>query len=152
MSFTIHELTPDECRTVLGRNNLARLACSKDDQPYIVPILCYFDADGDALYSIAAAGQKIAWMRENPKVSVEVSEIGDRYHWTSVVAFGRYEELTDSVADADLRRRAHELFDQRHEWWFPAMQKPDPNDTARTVVYRIRIDEMTGRRASRDRE
>jgi hypothetical protein len=151
MSITIHELTGDECRTALARTSLARLACAHADQPYIVPILCYFDADGDCLYSVAAAGQKIAWMRANPKVCVEVSEIGDRYHWTTVVAFGRYEELTDSVADDHLRRRAHELFEQRHEWWFPAMRKPEPGGAAQAVVYRIRIDRLTGRRASRGR-
>jgi nitroimidazol reductase NimA-like FMN-containing flavoprotein (pyridoxamine 5'-phosphate oxidase superfamily) len=152
MSITIQVLSGDECRAVLGRTSLARLACARDNQPYVVPILCYFDAEGDALYSVAAAGQKIEWMRENPKVSVEVSEITDRYHWTTVVAFGRFEELTESVADDHLRRRAHELFDQRHEWWFPGMQKPEPGAAAQTVVYRIRIDELSGRRASRARE
>lgn len=152
MSITIQVLSGDECRTVLGRTSLARLACAKDNQPYIVPILCYFDAEGDALYSVAAAGRKIEWMRANPKVAVEVSEITDRYHWVTVVAFGRFEELTESVADDHLRRRAHELFDQRHEWWLPGMQKPAPDAPAQTVVYRIRIDELSGRRASRARE
>ena len=148
--MTIHELTAEECRVVLARKTMARLACAHGDQPYVVPILCYFDAEGDCLYSVAADGQKVAWMRANPKVCVEMSDISDRYNWTTVVAFGRYEELTESEADTDLRRRAHTLFEQRHEWWLPGMQKPEHAGPARTVVYRIRIDRMTGRRATRE--
>jgi nitroimidazol reductase NimA-like FMN-containing flavoprotein (pyridoxamine 5'-phosphate oxidase superfamily) len=147
--MVIYELTEDECRAVISGKNLARLACCREDQPYIVPILCYYDREGDSLFSVASLGQKVRWMRSNPKVCVEFSEIGDQFHWMTVVAFGRYEELTESVADDHLRRRAHELFEQRREWWFPAMQKPEPGAAALTVVYRIRIDELTGRRASR---
>jgi nitroimidazol reductase NimA-like FMN-containing flavoprotein (pyridoxamine 5'-phosphate oxidase superfamily) len=148
--LTIHQLTPEDCRQVLTRVHVARLACSQADQPYIVPILCYYDPKGDCLYSVAAAGQKVEWMRRNPKVCVEFSEIGDQFHWTTVVAFGRYEELTDSFADDDLRHRARTLFEQHREWWYPAMQKPEPGAPAKTVVYRIRIDDVTGRRASRE--
>ncbi len=146
----IHELTQDECRTVLSGTNLARLACAHANQPYIVPILCYYDREGDCLYSVAAEGQKVDWMRANPKVCVEFSEVSDQFHWRTILAFGRYEELTDAPSDGHLRRRAHELVEQRPEWWFPAMQKPGPGVPARTVVYRIRIDELTGRWAARD--
>ena len=41
----IHELTGDQCREVLGRAELGRLACSRFDQPYVVPIHFSFDAD-----------------------------------------------------------------------------------------------------------
>ena len=32
-------------------------------------------------------------MRENPKVCLEVEEIGDKSHWTTVLVIGRYEEI-----------------------------------------------------------
>ena len=32
-------------------------------------------------------------MRENPKVSLEVEEIEDKNSWTTVVVFGRYQEI-----------------------------------------------------------
>jgi nitroimidazol reductase NimA-like FMN-containing flavoprotein (pyridoxamine 5'-phosphate oxidase superfamily) len=88
-------------------------------------------------------------MRTNPRVCVEFSDISDQFNWRTVVAFGRYEELTESIADDHLRRRAHELVEQRPEWWLPGMQKPEDHAPARTIVYRIRIDELTGRRATR---
>jgi nitroimidazol reductase NimA-like FMN-containing flavoprotein (pyridoxamine 5'-phosphate oxidase superfamily) len=150
--MTIHELTPIECRRMLARKSLARLACAHDGQPYIVPVLCYFDAEADCLYSIAAEGQKVEWMRENPKVCVEFSEITDRYNWTTVLVFGHFDELTASDADREARLRARTLFEQREEWWYPAMQKPQPGVAALAVIYRIRIGAMTGRRGRSPRQ
>ena len=84
----IHELTPAECRDVLWRAKLGRLACAKDDQPYVVPIQLSYDALSDALYAFSTVGQKIEWMRTNPKVCVEIEEITDKSHWTTVIVFG----------------------------------------------------------------
>lgn len=145
-SMVIHELSTVDCRRLLARKSLARLACAHDGQPYIVPVLCYFDAEANCLYSIAAEGQKVTWMRQNPKVCVEVSEVGDRFTWTTVLVFGRFEELSEGPEDEAARHRARVLFEQREDWWFPAMQKPEPGAHAQAVVYRIRIDQMTGRR------
>jgi nitroimidazol reductase NimA-like FMN-containing flavoprotein (pyridoxamine 5'-phosphate oxidase superfamily) len=144
----IHELTEDECRDVLRRNNLARLACSRDDQPYIVPI--HVDFDGGSFYSFSTLGQKIDWMRSNPKVCVEVDDISDKAHWTTVIAFGRYQEITNSSADRAARNRASELFEKRREWWLPAAGKLVSSEHPVPIVYRIRIDRFSGRRASRD--
>jgi len=150
--MVIHELTSAECREVLFRSSLARLGCSRADQPYVVPVFCYFDVQEDCLYSFATLGKKIDWMRSNPKVCVEVSEISDQFHWTTVVVIGRYEEISDSPRDALARKRASELFHKRPEWWLPGTSSPAsgaPRDTA--VVYRVRIDSMTGRRTFRER-
>ena len=144
----IHELTDEECRDVLKRTNLARLACSRNDQPYIVPI--HYDFDGGSFYSFSTLGQKIDWMRANPKVCVEVEEIVDKLHWTTVIAVGRYQELTDSSADRAQRNRARELFEKRREWWLPGTAKLASSEHHVPVVYRIRIDRLTGRRAARD--
>jgi uncharacterized protein len=133
-----HGLTEDECRDILKRTNLARLACSRHDQPYIVPI--HFDFDGGSFYSFSTLGQKIDWMRANPKVCVEVDD-GNR--------LGRYQELTDASADRALRNRARELFEKRREWWLPAAGKLASGEHPISVVYRIRIDRRSGRRAAR---
>jgi nitroimidazol reductase NimA-like FMN-containing flavoprotein (pyridoxamine 5'-phosphate oxidase superfamily) len=103
------------------------------------------------LYSFSTLGQKIDWMRGNPRVCVEVDEIVDQLHWTTVLAFGRYEELLrDSRQDEDERRRAHELFQQRSAWWLPGVGKLASGEEHHTpIVYRILIDKLTGRRAAR---
>ena len=57
----IHEMTEDECRTALERVSFGRLACARDNQPYVVPI--YFSYDGKHIYGFSTLGQKIEWMR-----------------------------------------------------------------------------------------
>jgi nitroimidazol reductase NimA-like FMN-containing flavoprotein (pyridoxamine 5'-phosphate oxidase superfamily) len=146
----IHELTVGQCREVLGRISLGRLACARDDQPYIVPIFFSLDLDGNCLYSFSTLGQKIEWMRGNPKVCVEVEEITDRFHWTTVLVTGRYSEISDAKGDSAAFERVRELFQQRPEWWLPATAKlATGEEHVRPVFYRIRIDQLSGRRAAR---
>lgn len=144
----IHELTLDECRAVLSRMDLGRLGCARHDQPYVVPIHYSFDGDRDCVYAISTIGQKIEWMRDNPKVCLEVEDITDRHHWTTVLAVGRYEEIQQAPEEAEARRRAEQLFQQRHEWWFPGTARLPSGERPHVVVYRIRIDRVSGRRAA----
>ena len=130
---------------------LLSLACAHDDQPYILPIHFSFDAARNCLYAFSTVGQKIAWMRQNPKVCVAVEDVTDKDHWTTVLVFGRYEELTDSPDDAAALKAVIGLFQQRAEWWLPATAKLGTREHHEVVIYRIQIDQLTGRRASRDR-
>jgi nitroimidazol reductase NimA-like FMN-containing flavoprotein (pyridoxamine 5'-phosphate oxidase superfamily) len=148
----IHDLTAEQCREVLTRTNMARLACARANQPYVVPIFFSFDAQDGCLYSFSTLGQKVDWMRGNPKVCLEVEEIGGQHQWTTILVFGRYEEITDSSEHADARRLAHDLFQQRPHWWLPAAAKLRGGEEHQSpVLYRVRIDRVTGRRAGRER-
>jgi nitroimidazol reductase NimA-like FMN-containing flavoprotein (pyridoxamine 5'-phosphate oxidase superfamily) len=144
----IHELTAEQCWAFLAHSSLGRLACTRADQPYIVPISYSFDADQKCLYGFSTVGQKIAWMRENPKVCVEVEELIDRTRWTTVLIFGRYDEIGNSPADSDKRQRVWNLFQQRPDWWLPAAAKVTNRDPHAMVIYRITIDRVSGRRSS----
>ena len=88
LSMLIHELSTDDCASVLRRNDLGRLGCAHFDQPYIVPIHFSFDEDRNCLYAFSAMGQKIDWMRDNPKVCLEVEEIADKNNWTTILVIG----------------------------------------------------------------
>jgi nitroimidazol reductase NimA-like FMN-containing flavoprotein (pyridoxamine 5'-phosphate oxidase superfamily) len=145
----IHELSPTECDEILARNDVARLACSRDGQPYVVPIHFSFDLERRCLYSFSAVGQKVLWMRDNPKVCLEVEDISDRNNWQTVVIFGRYEEIRDAPDEAEARRRAQTRFERRPEWWLPAAAKIGSRKPHAVVVFRIRIERATGRRAAR---
>jgi uncharacterized protein len=145
----IRELRAAECGEILARTELGRLACARNDQPYIVPIHFSFDPSDKCLYAFSTIGQKILWMRENPKVCVEIEEITDKNHWTTVVVLGRYHELADAPEDAGARTRAQALFERRREWWLPALAKTDTREHHTVVIYRIWIDRISGRRASR---
>lgn len=147
--MVIHELTAGECGAALERAHVGRLACARADQPYVVPISFYADLVEKCLYSFSTLGQKIDWMRGNPKVCVEVDEIVDRFHWTSVIVFGRYEEVLDSPLESHARRRAHDLLRPHEDWWLPAAGKlASGTEHHVPVVYRIHIERMTGRRAA----
>jgi nitroimidazol reductase NimA-like FMN-containing flavoprotein (pyridoxamine 5'-phosphate oxidase superfamily) len=116
-----------------------------------VPIHFSFDPERGCVYGFSTVGQKVAWMRENPKVCLEVDEVDDQDHWRTVVAFGRYEEIQDSPEEAEARLRAQERFEERPEWWLPAAAKVGSRERHAVVVYRIHIDRVTGRRAARNR-
>jgi uncharacterized protein len=146
----IHELSPKECAALLQRVHVGRLACASHDQPYIVPVQFSFDPDRGCLYSFATLGQKIRWMRTNPLVCVEIDEIVDKDHWQTVVLFGKYEEIRTQHDRADAERRAQAAFEQRQEWWLPGAARLQSGDPEPPVLYRIRIERMTGRRAARN--
>ncbi|MCI0337721.1 MAG: pyridoxamine 5'-phosphate oxidase family protein [Acidobacteria bacterium] len=147
----ILELTDIECIKVLTRLGLGRLACSHNNQPYVVPI--YFAYRQRYLYSFATLGQKIEWMRANPRVCVEADEIINHHHWMSVVVQGHYEELPDTPEWKAQRILAHELLQHRAMWWEPAYVVTAHLDATAELIpiyYRIHIDHVTGRRAMPD--
>ena len=146
--MVIRELTEDECRQALERLGVGRLACARDNQPYIVPIA--FSCDGRHLYGFSTPGQKIEWMRANPLVCVEVDELTSRDQWMSVVVFGRYEELPDTPKHAADLARAQQVL--RASWWeytsIPGAEWRRKAGPFTPVFYRIHIDNLTGHQAT----
>ena len=130
---------------MIAGTNLARLACSLDDQPYIVPIHVHFH---DAyLYGFATLGHKIEWMRRNPRVCVEFDEVTTRHEWVSVLVFGEYEELPETADFASSRGVAEELFRRQAVWWEPGSVPLASGPPRRRILFRILITRMSGRRA-----
>ena len=109
--MSIREMSREECLLVLGRARIARLACARENQPYIVPVTMAFyepfPGEG-CLYGFTTRGQKLEWMRANPLVCVEVDEVKANDQWVSVIAFGHFEELPETPGSDDARLRAKE--------------------------------------------
>jgi uncharacterized protein len=145
----VHEMTRSECEEVLARAQVGRLACSRDDQPYVVPVQVYYEAG--TLFGFGTLGQRVEWMRENPLVCLEVEEIVSVRQWTTVLVFGSYEELSKTSLAPDhaaARRQAEGLFAQRPSFWAPATAKRSSGEPFSPVLYRISITRLTGRRAA----
>ena len=142
----VHELSRAECADVLGRATVGRIACVRDAHPYVVPVHIAFD--GHSLYGFATLGQKIEWMRVNPLVCVEVEEIEGSRHWTTVLAFGRYEELSKATEHQAARDRAVALLTPRGAFWLPGAARFTGHEHGTPILYRIAVDRMTGRRAT----
>ena len=179
----IQEMSEKDCFSTLTRARLGRLACAHDNQPYVVPI--YFVYEGPYLYGFlygfTTLGLKVEWMRSNPLVCVELDVMENSDEWTSIVIFGRYEELPEllgtpernqdqgrgphepslpmvrstsvsSTPGQQARLHAHELLQQHAEWWEPGCASRthhNPDQPLTLIFYRIRIDRITGRRATR---
>lgn len=143
----IEEMPRQACIDVLTRTRSGRLACAKDGQPYITPF--FFAYQSDALYSFSTVGQKITWMRANPLVCVETDEVKTPQQWSSVIVFGRYEELPPESEYEGARKLAHRLLQQRPIWWEPGYAKTVQEGSERPldlVYFRIHIAQITGHR------
>ena len=155
--MVIREMCREECLRVLAGARLARLACAHENQPYVVPVYLAYDqsSSGEAcLYGFTTLGQKVAWMRANPLVCVEVDDIKNQFEWTSLVVFGRYEELPGTPEFEAERTRAYELLSRHALWWQPAYVAGShhaPAADGKPIYFRIFIDKITGHRAVSDK-
>jgi nitroimidazol reductase NimA-like FMN-containing flavoprotein (pyridoxamine 5'-phosphate oxidase superfamily) len=143
----IESMTRQASIDLLKRAHVARLGYIHEGQPYIVPMLFVYDVD--YLYSSSTEGQKIASMRTNPRVCVEVDDLVTRQQWETVIILGRYEDLAQMEEHEALRDHAHALLQRRPSWWEPGYVKTlfDGKERPLTALYfRIRINQITGRR------
>nr|WP_210341833.1 pyridoxamine 5'-phosphate oxidase family protein [Rhizobium setariae] len=134
-----------ECRALIARERLARLGCSRDNQPYIVPI--YYIFAESQFFSFSMAGQKIDYMRTNPNVCLEIERFHQNRRWKSVIISGTFTELTQKAE----RQQAWEILKVYNDWWeqggFEAISNTEHMQQA-PIYFTISINEMTGREAT----
>ena len=144
----IRPLSTLECTKLLTQTRIGRLACTREGQPYVVPI--HFAFADNHLYAFSMSGKKIEWMRANPLVSVVVEERQQGREWRSVVVDGRYEELPDRIGHKPERDRAWALLNKHSNWWEPGALKPvgaPAADKPDYVFFRVVVDQLSGREA-----
>lgn len=142
----IQQISEKECREVLTNATIARLGCSLDDQPYVVPIFVAYE--DDYLYCFSTLGKKIKWMRSNPKVCVQVDSVSGQSEWVSVIANGEYQELGEPRYTNE-RNHARKLLEKRHNWWLNALaeRRTQLRDQEITpVFFRVHMTSLTGLR------
>jgi nitroimidazol reductase NimA-like FMN-containing flavoprotein (pyridoxamine 5'-phosphate oxidase superfamily) len=148
----IQTMTRQASIDLLGRARLGRLACAHDGQSYITPVS--FACDENYLYAFSTFGQKISWMRANPRVCIEAEELVTRENWATVIVIGRYEELTDAPKYEVLRTHAYNLLKKDHLWWEPGYVKTVLDGIERPIIstmyFRIHIDQISGHRGVPD--
>jgi uncharacterized protein len=71
--MAIREMSEAECREALTRARVGRLGCALDGQPYIVPVSIVYEEG--YIYCFSTGGEKIEWMRANPKLCLQADEI-----------------------------------------------------------------------------
>ena len=144
----VNEMAAGACEAFLEHASLGRLGCSLENQPYVVPIR--FAYDSGYLYVFSTFGQKVKWMRANPKVCVQTDQIEDQGDWISVIVNGQYEELPEPQY-TDERKHASSLLAKHSHWWLNALgeRRIRVGDISiEPLFFRIRIQSRSGLRAT----
>jgi len=138
---------------ILAGAQVCRLGFCRDNRPYIVPV--NFGYDGQHIFfHTAREGLKIEMMTANPWVCFEVEEdvriaadelsaCGWGCSYTSVIGSGTVAEVADPQLKAAALNQVMRHYSGR-DWEF------DPGSLARSRVWQITIDEISGKQ-SKDR-
>ncbi len=142
------QLTHTQIVNVLSSQVMGRLACTDGKHPYIVPVTYAYD--GEYIYGQANEGTKLSILRKNPNVCFEIDMMTDMANWQCVLVFGKFEEL--KMEDA---KKARDILFSRvftlmtsstiHAHEHEVTGELDDNNRVKRVMYRIKIEKLTGR-------
>ena len=145
----------DWIRELLRRGEIARIAHLSGDQPFVSPTNYWFDEEQHQLvFHSSQVGRRRANLEQNPKVCVEVSEVGKMLpsndaaecgqQFRSVMVFGKVVFLEDRE---EKRNGLYGILKR----YFPELQpgkemKPIPDeDLDTTNVYVVKIESWSGK-------
>ena len=134
----ITRLSQEEARALLIASRVGRLGCVYEGGPYVVPI--NYVLDGESIYVHSLQGRKLVALRANPRACLQVDKVIDVYHWSSAIAFGVFEEVTDTKERDQAVRALLTSFPKLT----PVESVPVHDGQSSVVIFRIRIGEVTG--------
>lgn len=142
------ELKETQIKNVLTSQVLGRLAMAEDKQPYIVPVTYAYD--GHYIYGQSNEGEKLRILRSNPRVCFEADMMTDMGNWQSVLVFGVFEELNGEAAVKARKILFDRVFSLMtsttiHGHEHGESGQTDDSNRIKTIVYRIKIDKLSGR-------
>lgn len=140
----VEEMSDPEIDELLGRVGYAHLACSRDDQPYVVPV--HYAYSGGEIFVYTTEGKKSEFIAANPRVCLQAEDVTDNQHWESVIVDG---VATRLIGEAE-RDNAFKKIVEINPTLTPAVSIHWMDEWIREnieVIYRIVPDRMTGRRA-----
>jgi len=140
-------LDRDECLAILARNHVGRLAYERQGHVDIQPLHYVYD-DG-WLYGRTSYGAKLdatgtTWW----PVAFEVDEVEDLFSWRSVVVHGGFYTLADDGVEVHEEAWRHGV--ELLRALIPATFTEADPVAFRTVVFRMAVQEVTGREAVPD--
>lgn len=137
------DLTTEECKALLARSRIGRIAYILANRADIEPIAHVFDHGW--LFGRTSPGTKLKALAHRPWVAFEVDEVEGQFDWESVVVHGSFHilESEGSEYDVSLYARAVKLIKAID----PLMGTTGDPASFRTTLFGIHIDEMVGRRA-----
>ncbi|MBX3173309.1 MAG: pyridoxamine 5'-phosphate oxidase family protein [Gemmatimonadaceae bacterium] len=144
---SFRDLDAKECVALLDRHVVGRLALSHKDRVEIIPI--HYIHDDGWLYCRTAVGTKLEVASHNRWVAFEVDEIDGLFDWRSVVVKGGLYLLRKDGSEHE-----QEIYDKGVALVrriVPEALTPKDPLPERAILFRIHVDEMSGRSASSGR-
>ena len=138
------ELDQDEIAQVLREHVVGRLAFAFHDRVDIEPV--HFVLDGEWIYGRTTPGTKLTVLAHHPWVAFEVDEVEGPFDWHSVVVKGTVYFVEDGPSH-QLRESYNETLRVIRRLMPDALTDRDPVP-ARSILFRIHINESTGRAAT----
>lgn len=149
------QMPDEEARAFLRERKVAHVATvDPDGWPYVIPLVYIYEG-GDTLYLHTgnAPGHFLHNIRHNPRVCIEVSEMGPLHPgqpdacnsalvYTSVVAFGTVRVVEDTAMKTWFFDRLLEKYGDP-SWSF----EPGYPLLDRILLYEVRIEILTGKRS-----
>jgi uncharacterized protein len=139
------QMSREEVYDLLARNHIGRMAYARGNRIDIEP-MHYVYSDG-WLYGRTSRGVKLKTTGESWwPVAFEVDEIDALFEWRSAVVHGGFYTLSENgpAWEREERQRAIELL----RTLVPATFTPDDPVPTRDVVFRIAVQEVSGRKAT----
>ncbi len=136
------DLDRAESDAILARNHVGRVAFSYKDHVDIEPIHYVF-AEG-WLYGRTKYGTKLRTLAHNRWLAFETEEIDGMFDWRSVVVKGALYLLEKDGTQSDAYDKAVGIF----RTFIPHAFDADDPTPDRNVMFRIHVDQVTGRSAS----
>jgi nitroimidazol reductase NimA-like FMN-containing flavoprotein (pyridoxamine 5'-phosphate oxidase superfamily) len=135
----VRTLSDMQSRSLLQSSSIGRLGCVFKGEPYVVPINYVFEED--CVFSHSLPGQKIDALRINPRSCLQVDVTRGPLRWSSVIAYGKFQEITD----AKQRHQVISRILRRHPMLTPVESTIATDGApADVIVFQIRIDKITG--------
>jgi len=145
----LRELNYTQTEALLKDQVTGRIGCNSDGVTYIVPVNYLYD--GTNIYCHSAKGMKIDMMRKNPAVCFEVDNIKDITNWESVIAWGKFEEITEII---EKQRTLQKLINRISPYIIDDSvtrehgfvdKESDIGTTINLIIYKIIVHKKTGR-------
>jgi nitroimidazol reductase NimA-like FMN-containing flavoprotein (pyridoxamine 5'-phosphate oxidase superfamily) len=139
-----------EIGQILSSGFLCRVAFSQNNIPHIVPMNYGYD-EGRLYFHSACTGKKIELIRDNPRVSFEVSDSIEVLPGEKACGFTtRYRSVIGSgimriIDDPEMKRRGLGVIMKQHtgdnSWEF------DESELARLCVLELHIESVSGKKS-----
>jgi nitroimidazol reductase NimA-like FMN-containing flavoprotein (pyridoxamine 5'-phosphate oxidase superfamily) len=145
----LRELNNTQIEALLKDQLIGRIGCHSAETMYVVPVNYVYD--GTDIYCHSVKGMKIDMMRENPQICFEVDNIKDVTNWQSVIAWGKFEEITEMGEKQEVLQKLTDritpfIMDDSvtREHGF-VEEESDVGTIVELIIYKIIVSKKTGR-------